>query len=233
MSLTQRILVVAAIESAYFIATRVVLHYLPWSSVEAEAIRTILRLATAVAYWWLARPLILSRTPIWNALRNPFFVIGMLLFMSVPVLIGQYKLAAPVALLFAVTSVPVAFKEEFLFRGIVQNLLTQKLGVLKAVFATSIIFTAWHVGAWQFSVGSFAQIFLASVVLGVIYVSSGSILAAIVIHAIYDALFSFSPFLPNPLPGIFGFLPLLASACFFFCWFQLMGMSGRIATSHG
>ena len=38
----------------------------------------------------------------------------------------------------ALTSIPVAVKEEFLFRGIVQNLLLEKLGSVKAILAVFV-----------------------------------------------------------------------------------------------
>jgi len=68
---------------------------------------------------------------------------GLLLLLSIPVLVGQYELASHVAILFALTNIPVTVKEEFLFRGIVQNLLLEKLGSVNAILLTSAIFTLW------------------------------------------------------------------------------------------
>ncbi|MFZ2523727.1 MAG: CPBP family intramembrane glutamic endopeptidase [Candidatus Ferrigenium altingense] len=233
MSLTRRLVIVAAIELAFVIATRIVLHYFPWSSVEAESIRSVLRLTTAAAYWWLLRPLILSRTPNPLALRSSVLATGLLLFLSIPVLVGHYQLSAPTALLFAIASVPVAIKEEFLFRGIIQNLLAQRFGALKAVLITSTIFTAWHLGVWEFTPWVFSQIFFASVLLGLIYIYSGSIAFVMAIHAIYDALFSFTPLVSASLSENWGFLPLLASVAIVSYWAWGIGRATQGVPSHG
>lgn len=225
MSLRRCLAIVAATELCFVVATRLVIHYYdPWSF-EAESIRTALRIATASIYWWLLRPLILSRRVNPSTFRSPLLIIGLLLFLLIPVLVGHYKLSPPLAILFAVASVPVAVavKEEFLFRGIVQNLLAEKFGFVKSVLLTSMIFTAWHIGVWEPTVWTFSQIFLASILLGVLYVHSGSILAVIVIHTIYDALFSFTPLLSAPLNENWGLAPLLASVALVACWASSSG----------
>ena len=218
MSLARRLVAVAIIEIAFVVATRLVLHYLSWKSIEAEAIRTLLRVLTALAYWWLMKPWILSRKPDFLALVRPTFAIALLLFLSIPVLAGRYELEKHVAVVFALASIPVAVKEEFLFRGIIQNLLMEKLGAAKAIVLASAVFTAWHVGTWNPSLWVFGQIFLASVLLGLVYVRSGSILAVIVIHAVYDALFSFTPLISNPPNENWGFIPLVASVALVMYW---------------
>ena len=218
MTLTHRIAIVIVVELLSVAFTRLVLHYFPWSSIEVEIIRTVLRVATAGVCWWLFHPLILSRTPNPLAFRSPSLIIGLLLFLSIPALVGRYQLAPSVALLFAVASVPVAVKEEFLFRGVAQNLLVQKYGSLKAVMSTSVLFTAWHIGVWEPTAWVFSQIFFASVLLGLIYIYSGSMAAVIAIHATYDALFSFTPLISAPLRETWGFIPLFASVAFVSYW---------------
>lgn len=221
--LTHSLLIVAFVEIAFVVATRVVLHYLHWTSIEAEAIRTAMRIATAGLYWWLLKPVILSRRPDPASLAQPALWLALLLFMSIPVLVGTYALKPSVAVMFAVTSIPVAFKEEFLFRGIMQNLLTERFGVLKAVLITSTVFTLWHVGVWDPSVWTFGEIFLASVIIGFIYVRSGSIAVVIVLHAVYDAIYSFTPLLHPPLNENWGFVPMLAAVALVYAWAQRNG----------
>jgi membrane protease YdiL (CAAX protease family) len=211
MSFARRLFIVIVLELVYVVVRRFSLHYFPWSSFEAEAIATVLRLITAGVYWHLFRPLILSRVPNHAALRNPLLAVGLLLLLSIPVLMGHYALSAPIAWLFAITSLFVAIKEEFLFRGIVQNLLGQKLGAWKAICLTSFVFTIWHMGVWDLTLWVFSQKFVASVLLGTIYIYGGSIVVVVAIHALYDALFSFTPLIPQPLPENWGFLPLVAS----------------------
>jgi len=110
--------------------------------------------------------------------------------------------------------------------------LGQKLGALKAIVLTSTAFTVWHIGIWDFSPWVFSQIFVASVLLGTIYICGGSMFVVVAIHAAYDALFSFTPLIPQPLPENWGFLPLLASLLVVSYW---AWSSGRVnqAVSHG
>ena len=218
MSLRRCLVIIAVTELLSMAAARLVLHFYEPMSFETESIRTVLRIATASIYWWLLRPLILSRTANPATFRSPLLITGLLLFFLIPVLVGHYNLSPPLAVFFAVASVPVAMKEEFLFRGIVQNLLAEKFGFVKSVLFTSTIFTAWHIGVWEPTVWTFSQIFLASILLGVVYVHSGSILAVIVIHALYDALFSFTPLLAVPLSANWGFVPLLTSIALVIYW---------------
>jgi membrane protease YdiL (CAAX protease family) len=218
MTLRRTVTIVIITELIFVLATRLVVHRYPWTSFEAEAIRTLLRIVTATIYWWQFKPLILSRTAHLSTLRSPWFIAGLLFFMSIPIIIGQYHLTHSMAIMFAVTSTPVALKEEFLFRGIVQNLLLEKFGLAKSVLLTSVIFTAWHIGVWGPSLWVFSQIFLASVLLGVIYVYSGSILLVIAIHAAYDALFSFTPLLAIPFNENYGFIPMLTSLALVGYW---------------
>lgn len=218
ISIMRALVIIGITELIFVVATRLTVHFYPWTSFEAESIRTALRIVTASLYWWLFRPLILSRTKNVSTLRSPWLIAGLLFFLSIPIFIGQYKLSNSVAILFAVSSIPVAIKEEFLFRGIVQNILSERFGAMKSILFTSAIFTAWHIGVWEPSVWVFSQIFLASILLGVIYTYSGSIFAVIAIHAVYDAVFSFTPLLPISLNENWGFIPLLTALALVFCW---------------
>ena len=218
MNLTRCLVIVAVTELLFVVATRIVLHYYSWSSLGAESIRTVLRIVTATIYWMMLRPLILSRASNPSAFLSPLLIVGLLLFLLIPLVVGHYNLTAPVALMFAVTSIPVAVKEEFLFRGIIQNLLTDKFGFVNSVVFTSALFTAWHIGVWQPTFWAFAQIFLASILLGIVYMYSGSIFAVIIIHATYDALFSFPSLLAVPLNENWGFIPLLSAVALVFYW---------------
>ncbi|MFZ4703485.1 MAG: CPBP family intramembrane glutamic endopeptidase [Candidatus Methylumidiphilus sp.] len=230
MNLTRCLVVVVVTELLSLAIARLLLHFYEPMSFQVESIRTVLRIATASIYWWLMRPLILSRTTNTSTFRSPLLIFGLFLFLLVPAVVGHYNLSPPLAIFFAVTSVPVAVKEEFLFRGIVQNLLAEKFGFVKSVLFTSTLFTAWHIGAMEPTVWTFSQIFLASILLGVLYVHSGSILAAIVIHTAYDALFSFTPMLSAPLNENWGFVPLLASVALVSFW-ALHGAHGLTCLS--
>lgn len=218
MNLKQRLLLIAAVEILYMAGTRVAIHYLSAESFSSELTRTALRIATALVYWQLMKPVILSKKPAFDMVRIVPLITGLLLFFSVPVLIGNYALNTSLAMLFAVTSIAVAIKEEFLFRGIMQNLLQTKFGALRAVLYTSIIFTAWHIGTWEPGVWIFGHIFLASLVLGMVYIRTGSILAVIALHTFYDAVFSFTPLIHKPLNQNWGFVPLILAVAAVYYW---------------
>lgn len=226
MNLARRLLIVVIAEIAFVVVTRVVLHYLPWTSVEAEAIRTSMRIATAALYWWLFKPLILSRTPDFTSLTHPLLLFALLVFLAIPVLVGHYELRPTVAIMFAISSIPVGIKEEFLFRGIMQNLLTERFGVLKGILITSTVFTLWHVGVWEPSLWTFGEIFLASVLIGLVYVRSGSIATVIVLHAVYDAIYCFTPLMTPPLQENWGFVPMLVALALVAVWAR---RNGRLA----
>ncbi|MDH2917336.1 MAG: CPBP family intramembrane metalloprotease [Gallionella sp.] len=220
MSLKQRLLLIAAVEILYMVGTRVAIHYLSAESFAAELSRTALRIATALVYWQLMKPVILSKTPAFDTARVAPLIAGLLLFFSIPVLVGNYALNTSLASLFAVTSVAVAIKEEFLFRGIMQNLLQKRFGAMRAILYTSIIFTAWHIGTWDPSVWTFGHIFLASLILGLVYVRTGSIVAVIALHTLYDAVFSFTPLMGTPLDQNWGFAPLTLAVAAMYYWAQ-------------
>ncbi len=216
--LQKKLLIILLVEIVFVVATRVTIHYLPWTSLESESIRTAMRIATAGVYWWLMKPVILSRQTDARSLRHPALWLALAVFMSIPVLVGKYSLEQNVAIMFAVTSIFVAVKEEFLFRGIMQNLLEQKFGAVRAILLTSLVFTLWHVGVWELSVWMFGEIFLASVIIGLVYVRSGSMLMVIAIHAIYDAIYSFTPLLAPPFIENWGFVPMLATLGLVLYW---------------
>ena|SRR5882672_8749092 len=217
MSLTRRLLLVAVIELAYMAGTRAAIHYFSSNSLEAEAIRTALRLGSAAAYWWLFKPLILSRTPDLAALRSPYLALALLVFLCVPVLTGADKMGR-LAIVFAITAIPVGIKEEILFRGIVQNLLVERLGAAKAIVLTSAVFTVWHIGVWAFDPFVYTQMFLAGLLLGAVYLRSGSLLLVIAIHALFDALYSLSPFLSAPISQNWGYALLSAAVVLAIYW---------------
>ncbi len=234
MNLRNRLLIIVAVEIVYMVATRMAIYTLSAASFEAELIRTALRIVTALIYWKLMKPLILSKTAELANVRDTYLLAGLLMFLSIPVLVGNYGLQPSLALLFAVTSIPVAIKEEFLFRGIVQNLLEKKWGAMYSILATSVIFTAWHIGTWELGLWTFAQIFFASIILGLVYARTGSIILVIVLHAVYDALFSYTPLLNSPLDQNLGFVPLLFAVMFvnFWAWFGAGGFYFKAATHH-
>jgi len=79
--------------------------------------------------------------------------------------------------------------EELFFRGYVQGRLQQVLSPGAAVAVTSTLFTLLHGqyhGVDAFSIATIASLFILSVVLGVLYQRSGSLLPPILLHALIN-----------------------------------------------
>lgn len=211
LSLQQRLLLVAVVELVYWTATRVTLQYFKWNTMEAESIRLALRGASALVDWWLCRELIASRVPVPGSLRSPTLLISVALFLLCASTAQHAVLQPSFAILFGLGSLVVALKEEFLFRGIVQNLIHTRLGYAQAVLITTTFFTGWHYGVVPHTPWSFTQIFLASIILGIIYVRTGNIWVVVVLHAVYDALFAFPNLFTSQHSNGVAFLELLSA----------------------
>jgi uncharacterized protein len=79
-------------------------------------------------------------------------------------------------------SVAAGVSEEALFRGIIQGGLAERLGIHPALILASLAFGAAHFLTWTYAV--FAS--LMGVYLGLLWILTGSLLAPIVTHALYD-----------------------------------------------
>jgi membrane protease YdiL (CAAX protease family) len=80
--------------------------------------------------------------------------------------------------------------EEFMFRGLLQNWLVNKLGRLKGIGLTSLIFSLFHFSSAQ-GVSNFeliASLFVLSCFLGFIYERQRSLWAPIGLHATFNMI---------------------------------------------
>lgn len=73
--------------------------------------------------------------------------------------------------------------EEILFRGIGLPLVAKKIGIGPAVFITSLVFALIH-----FNLASFVPLFTIAVALSLTYIYTGSLLAPIVLHGIFNGI---------------------------------------------
>jgi uncharacterized protein len=88
--------------------------------------------------------------------------------------------------LFGVTLGPVV--EELLFRGFLQPVMTDALGVLPGILATSVLFGAMHLMQNAFIWQSGVLITLVGFVLGTVRHVSGSTRASSIVHVAYNSL---------------------------------------------
>ena len=211
LSLRQRLVAVLLVELVYWVATRLLLHFFRWDSVEVELARGALRAASAAMDWWLCRALIGSKTPAAAAWRQPTVLLACLLFLLAAATAQHPSFSATFAFVFGLGSIVVGLKEEFLFRGILQNVLQQRWGAPRAVLVTTAAFTVWHWGAVAPSAWAFTQIALAGAVLGILYIRIGSIWAVVVLHTLYDALFALPASFVNAQGNGYAFMALLGA----------------------
>lgn len=57
----------------------------------------------------------------------------------------------------------------------------------------SLIFTAYHIGSLDFYINLYIQVFLASVIFGIIYIKINSFGLIVFLHALYDFIPSLTP----------------------------------------
>ena len=217
LSLSRRLIVLFVVELAYWIATRLTLQFFKWDTLEAEFIRLALRSTTALICWWLLRDVISSRAARPGGLTKLPVLVSAALLLGAAIVMPHPKLSPTFAVLFGIGSIAVALKEEFLFRGVVQNLLQSKFGFAKAVLLTTFAFTAWHFGAVESTRWQFVLIFMVSIAIGVIYVRTGSIWVAVVLHAVFDALLALPTLVTYKYNVAVAFLMLFGAvgiACF-------------------
>lgn len=76
--------------------------------------------------------------------------------------------------------------EEWMFRGAVQGLLTLWLGFIPAILLTSIVFTLLHIQAMKGVPIQLVTTGILSILLGVLFYTTGSLYAPIVLHAVVN-----------------------------------------------
>ena len=213
-------LTIIAVEVVFVVLTRIVLtHYRTYSQ-EAELIRTLLRLVAVLIYWILLREFIASKKLVSTDIVQFRLLAACVMFLSVPLLVGDLSYMGPgTKAVYAATSIVVALKEEIAFRALIQNLIAKRLGNGAAILLTTVLFTAYHIGAIPLELFAYGQVVLASLLLGIVYVRTQSLWLAIWLHAIYDALWSLTPIATVSLLSYqLGLLLLVAPVLLVFSW---------------
>lgn len=216
-SLEERITLAVIVELLYVLATRVILpNY--FEGVERELYITTLRIASAALYWILFRTLIRGRFQASYVPGRHIIFICVGLTLAAPMLIADYPLPNRTArIIFAITSIAVAAHEEILYRGVLLNSLEIKFGLIKAMLLSNALFVVYHYGAQPLTLSTSIELFSVGFVYTTIYVATGSLLAAIGLHAIYDAIYAVSP-LPVAFPRSVGNVLQLMALLFSFAW---------------
>ena len=200
---------VIGVEASYIVITRLLLS-LEIYGFEAEFIRTGLRFVCIAIYWLLLGSYLSSRTVNLKACVNltPFFAFA--LFLSAPLLVGDLSyMGTDERVLYAATSIVVAVKEEIAYRGVIQRLLATRFGELNAIIVATILFTAYHIGGIPNDWFAYGQVIIASLFLGIVFARTQSLLLVVLLHTLYDSLWSLTPVLSEPFPMFVGIIALL------------------------
>lgn len=207
MRMRHKLIIAVAIEVTYAVFTRTWLRQ-QLEGVHLELAISACRVATIVAYWTLFGDLIRSRPNTAATLRHPLLGAGVALALTVPITFQGFLPAGGfgTALVFALTSLIVGFREELLYRAVLLNLLQPRLGTAGALLFSTALFVVYHYGAQPANWLAVTEVTCMSLLLGLIYVRSGSLFTVAAIHAIYDGLWCFGPYLHPSLPN--GWRPL-------------------------
>lgn len=185
-------------EVAYVTAVRILAHYFGGSMLHLEIWWTLIRLVSAFALTVVflrlndADPAKTERVPARCAIAAGMFL--------APVLVGNMGLVGADRYFFAATSVVVGLREELAYRGILQRFLTPRMGIAGSLFASNGFFVLYHWGIQPFTPHYVLQLFLCGMILGVVYHLTGSMVLVVALHAVYNAIDSFSPYLDPRLP---------------------------------
>jgi membrane protease YdiL (CAAX protease family) len=214
------------IEIAYAVFTRTWLRE-RFQGVELELLVSAVRLATAAAYWLMFRDLIRGRGPRPGSLRHPLVLAGAAAALAIPFLFRGWSpgTGSGTALVFALTSVIVGVREELLYRAVLFNLLEPRVGLAGTLGLSTVLFVVYHYGALPVAPLVIAEVAIMSLVLGLIYARSGSLLAVSALHAVYDGAWFFGPYLHPPLPDAWRLAFLLSALALVFLWQRRIGRS--------
>lgn len=187
-------LAVILIEVIYVLASRTIIHFCGVYNFEAETYLSVNRIVTFAVTFVIFKDFIFRDKSDLKAVVSPLWIFAVLLFLSIPLLEGHMGgLGFGFKLFFSFTSIFVALHEEIVYRGVVQRLLLERFSTTKAILITSSVFTAYHIGMIDLYVNLYIQIFLASIILGIIYIKTNSLTVVVALHTIYDALSPFTP----------------------------------------
>ena len=223
VDLKWRLFCAALVELAYVVASRVIAANSN-TITEAEINRTPLRLGAAFLFWILMRDVINARTLNPSNTRSFSLFAILLLTLSTPVLVGGYNVPLYDSIILAITSIPVALSEEVFFRGIVQNLGVKQWGIVRGLALMIVLFMAFHIGVIRPDFFGYGQVALMALILGVIYLKTGSLVTVIALHAAYDALDSVPRFFAAP-DRIWGLVLLIPATLIAGIWMRPRAMT--------
>jgi membrane protease YdiL (CAAX protease family) len=198
------------LELAYWVPARLLNLFYHGGAIEKELIWTALRLVSAAAVYGC------FRTVIWPPGEKREGRIGWMVVaagaavMGLAALVAQDNFNYPVNVVFAVTSMAVGLREEMVYRGVLQRVLTERYGLWAALVMSNVVFIFYHWGALPFTPYNVWQFFAMGTILGLMYHQTKSLGLVVGVHAAYDAVQCFTPLVAQPLGRGWAALILLA-----------------------
>jgi membrane protease YdiL (CAAX protease family) len=113
------------------------------------------------------------------------------------------------------------------------NLLEPRVGLTGALLISTALFIVYHYGALPTTALSVIEVACMSLVLGLIYVNTGSYVAVVALHSVYDAIWCFGPFLSAPLADSWRPAFLLTALAFVFMGLWRSGGTQPAAPADG
>lgn len=212
-STLKKILIIAVAELVYLLG-RNELNIFIQGDIQKELIITVWRILSAVFYFKLCKNIILSRTSKGKyEILKPLIIVATIIWLSEAVLVGNWNpnFDAATKIVFVLTSIIVGIREEFLYRGVVQNIIVKKTGIIPALLISNIFFVLMHFGFQSLSALNAINMFLAGMFLGIIYEKTDNLFICIALHALYDMIYVFTPILKRTLvPAAGNFIILTA-----------------------
>jgi len=185
-------------EIAYIIGARLIVS--PEISWLNEELRwTALRAVSAIALLFIL--FFRTRTSARPRAIKTLDVALVLALLAVPFFTGDNRLPRDMAHVFALTSFVIGLREELFYRGILQTALRQRFGIVPVLLLSNVAFLFFHWGVQPFNPVNMAFLFLSGLTFGLLYHATGSLLLVAAAHALYDAVFCYTPLLKTPMPA--------------------------------
>lgn len=222
MLMSKKVFIAAEIEIAYAVITRALFpQYLDFIYLELAV--SAFRVATIVAYLGLFRDVIQSRVKNTPTLRHPFLVAGVAIALVIPFLFRGCSLDGRLitAIVFALTSIVVGLREEILYRAVFLNLLQPRIGIVGSLLFSTVVFVLYHYGAQPFTALWLTECACMSLLFGLIYIRSGSLLTVTAIHSIYDGIWFLGPYIKVPIAEIWKPAFLISALALVVVWWRV------------
>lgn len=176
-----------------------------------EINRSIIRLISLLIYLYFFKTINKDNSKAHISIINVVFItLSLILLMLFPLLFQNSSFTGLLNFIWFASSFIVGFREEIFYRGFIQYSLSKSKSIIASILLTSLIFTSYHVifliwGQWF----TLVQIFIWSLIIGIIYYKTKSIVFVSLIHGVYDAIPFVTPFNQSKLSYLHGLIILV------------------------